>query len=366
MLRHLDQHGGGVLVYTQNLLDHLLALDSRHEFVFLYRDSARIGSFADHARVTEISSNTRSLAMWDQLSVPRMARATDVDVLFNPKYSLPLSTGIPSAFVCHGLDWYVMPEGSRWKDRMSHRFLIPRYARKADRIIAVSDTAREHMIEFLGIPEDRVVTVHLGVDQAFHQTPSPEDLQAVRDRYGLPERYFLYCGQIYPPKNFGRLVRAFARIGPPNGISLVVVGTHTWLCEDEIALIDELGVRPWVVETGWVDRESLPPIYRLATALAMPSLYEACPSPILEAMATGCPIVTANRYGTAELAGSAAVLVDPESVEAIAEGMLRVVEDEELRKKNVALGRERVQRFTWEACARGTLKVLEDIEPSPG
>lgn len=366
MLRHLDQHGGGVLVYTLSLLDHLLKFRDDHEFVLLYRNSKRLGTYEDGKAVTELARANPSILGWDQISVPLMTKAEKIDVLFNPKYSLPLSTRVPGVFVCHGLDWYVMPDGSRWQDRLSHRYLIPRYSKKAERIIAVSDTAREHMIEYLGVSEKRVVTIHLGVDAAFHASPSEESMRSVQKRYGLPERFFLYCGQIYPPKNFGRLVRAFAQVGPPNDISLVVVGTHTWLSEHEVALIDELGVRPWVVETGWVERSVLPALYHLATALVMPSLYEACPSPILEAMATGCPIVTADRYGTAELAGPAGILVDPEDVDAIADGMLRVAEDAVLRALIVAKGKERIERFTWERCARKTLEVLEEAGRAGG
>jgi len=359
MLRHLGQHGGGVLVYTRSLLDHLLALEGDHEFVLLYQDPAHMGSYAGRDRVTERVSEHRSRLGWDQVAVPAMLKATGADVLFNPKYSLPLVSSVPGVFVCHGLDWYVMPTGSRWTDRLSHRLLIPRYAKKADRIIAVSDTARNHVLEFLGLPEERVETVHLGVDPRFHLTPTEGAREAARERFGLPERYFFYCGQIYPPKNFGRLVRAFARVGPPNGYSLVVAGTHTWLSEHEVALIDELDLRTWVVETGWVDRDTLPVLYDLASALIMPSLYEACPSPILEAMAMGCPIVTADRYGTAELAGPAAVLVDPEDVEAIAAGMLKVLEDDALRARIVNAGKERVRRFTWQEAASRTLAVIE-------
>jgi glycosyltransferase involved in cell wall biosynthesis len=251
-----------------------------------------------------------------------------------------------------------MPHGSRWPDRLSHRFLIPRYARKATQIIAVSETARRHVVEYLDVDEERVTTVHLGVDARFLVAPSEAARAAARKRFGLPQRYFFYCGQIYPPKNFGRLVQAYARVGPPNGISLVVAGTHTWRSEAEIALIDRMGLRPWVVETGWVERDALPVLYDLATALVMPSLYEACPSPILEAMAIGCPIVTSDRHGTAELAGHAGVLVDPEEVESIAEGMTRIIEDDALRATLVARGRERVRAFTWERTARGTLEVL--------
>jgi len=365
MLRHLGQHGGGVLVYTRAIVDHLSRIGAGHEFVLMYADPRFVGEYGDRDNVEEVVVEGRSRLGWDQLAVPRFAQRAGLDVIFNPKYSVPLATTIPSVFVCHGLDWYLMPEGSRWRDRLSHRFLVPRYAAKAAGIIAVSNTARDHAMEYLSVPRDRVRTVYLGIDDRFRARPDDASVEEVRRSRHLPERFFLFCGQIYPPKNFGRLLRAYARVGPENGISLVVAGEHTWLCEREIALIDELGLRPWVIRAGWVDREALPSFYHLALALLLPSLYEACPSPILEAMASGCPIVTSNRYGTVELAGDAAVLVDPEEVDGIAQGMRRVIEDAALRKSLVAAGRDRADRFSWEACASGTLAAIEEAAAAP-
>ena len=355
----MNQHGGGVMVYTHGLLQQLLALDSGHEFVLIYRDEEMIGRYGDYPNVREIAVPARSLITWDQWAAPRAAKREGVDLLFNPKYSLPLMTSIPGSFVCHGLDWYVMPQWSKFTDRLSHKHLIPRYAKKARRIIAVSETARGHLNEYLGVPLDRIDTVHLGLDEDFRAHLSDPELAQARERFKLPQRYLLYCGQIYPPKNFGRLVEAYARVAKESDVDLVVAGTHTFLCEEEIASIDQLGLSDRVHRLGWVDHDQLPALYRMADALVMPSLYEACPSPPLEAMACDCPVVTANRHGTAEIAGDAARLVDPESVESIAEGILDVLNDETLRATLIQRGRERQAAFTWRRCAEQTLASLE-------
>lgn len=360
MLRHFGQHGGGVLVYTQNLLRGLLEIGSEHEFVLMYQDPNFLGAFADRTNVKELLLSTKSIFLWDQLAVLNAHRRENFDVIFNPKYSVPLLANCPTVFVCHGLDWYVMPSGSKLTDRINHRFLIPQYARKARHIVAVSDTARKHLTEFLGVDPSRTSTAYLGVEEQFIRPMAADDIRDAQTKFEIPERYFLYCGQIYPPKNFGRLIRAYAKVGPQAGIGLAVAGTHTWLCEDEIALIDKLALTDWVRMLGWVGRDDLPALYAGAEALLLPSLYEACPSPILEAMATGCPIVTSNRYGTAELAGDAAILVNPEDVDDIAAGMRRAIEDDTCRQQIVENGRQRIREFTWEACARNTLKAIEE------
>jgi glycosyltransferase involved in cell wall biosynthesis len=355
----MDQHGGGVLVYTRNLLRELLKLDTPHEFVLMYRSPRHLGTYGDDDRVREVAMGAPSVVLWDQVAVPLLARRQKVDLIFNPKYSVPLFAHCPSVFVCHGLPWYVEPRWSPWADRLSHRYLIPRYAAKAAKIIAVSNTTREHVVDYLSVPPERVETVYMGISESFAEPIEKTRLEEVRRQYGLPERYFLYCGQIYPPKNFGRLLQAYARVGPELGIRLVVAGEHRLLCENEVALIDELGINDMVVSTGWLDHATLPVIYRLADALLLPSLYEAFGFPLLEAMAVGCPVVTSDRFATRELAEGVGVLVDPEDVGSIARGVRQAALDIDTRQSSIEAGQRRAAKFSWEKCARETVAVLQ-------
>lgn len=362
MLRHYEQHGGGVKVYTQNLMRELAHLDTGHEFVFIYRDPRLVGTHGNNGgRVREIAVQAPSVLFWDQLAVPWAAKREKCEVLFNPKYSIPLKASCPAVFVSHGLDWYVMPEGYRWFDGLNYRYVMPLYAKQSSAIIAVSNTAREHVIEFLGMEPRRVFRVYHGVDDAFKKPVPVEATRAVRQAHSLPDRFFLYVGQIYPPKNFGRLLKAYAVVGPSLGIPLVVLGEHRWLCERELALIDELGISAWLLWPGWVAREQLPAWYAMAEALLLPSLYESFGIPVVEAMASGCPVITANRYATRELAEGAALLVNPEEVEEIAGQMRCIATDANLRHSLVAAGRKRAARFTWRKCAEETLAVLETV-----
>ncbi|HEY9016213.1 MAG TPA: glycosyltransferase family 1 protein, partial [Gemmatimonadales bacterium] len=257
-------------------------------------------------------------------------------------------------------DWYVMPWASRRVDRLSHQFLVPRYARRAAAIIAVSEVTRQHVMEFLPVSAERVVTVYSGVDEVFRRPPDDARLQSIRARYSLPERFLLYAGAIYPPKNFTRLVRAYAEVGPRRGIPLVVAGgENRFLSEQELKEPEVLGIAEWVRWPGWVSQEDLAGFYALAEGLLLPSLFESCGLPVLEAMASGCPVLTSDRYGTKELAEGAAVLVNPESVESIAAGMRQLLDDQNLRRQLVDAGKERSSKFRWQRCAQETLQVLE-------
>lgn len=366
MLRHYDQHGGGVRVYTRALLDYLIKHPGGHEFVLFYRNPALLGSYrAPH--VEEVCVTGRSVLSWDQIGLPRALSRHGVDVLFNPKYSVPLSGDYPAVWVCHGLDWYVMPWASRMIDRLSHRFLVPRYAARARAVIAVSEVTREHLIEFLHMPPEHVTTVYTAIEDVFRARLNRDALERVRAAYGLPQRYLLYAGAVYPPKNFTRMVQAFARVGPARGISLVIAGgENRFLSEHELEEPARLRLGDWVRWVGWVDAQTLAALYQMAQALLMPSLFESFGLPIVEAMASGCPVVTSNCYGAKEIAADAAVLVDPVSIDSISEGIERVLIEPTLRTQLVEKGYRRSSHFTWERCATQTLRVLEDAARAMG
>lgn len=365
MLRHYAQHGGGVKVYTHALLKEFVAQPRGHEFVFFFNDPALLGRYRDTPHVQEVVVPSGPAPWWDQVRLPRALRRQGIDVLFNPKYSIPLSGRYPSAWVCHGLDWYVMPWASRRIDRLSHKYLVPRYAARAQAIIAVSEVTREHVMEYLHVPPERVHTVYTGIDHSFRVVLEADALARVRAKYRLPQRYVLYAGAVYPPKNFTRLIRAYAQVGPALGIPLVIAGgENRFLSEQELQEPQRLGLGDWVRWAGWVENSTLPAFYQMADALLLPSLFESFGLPILEAMASGCPVVTSNCYGTQEIAADAAVLVHPESVDSIADGITRAVTDRDLRAKLIERGHIRAAQFTWERCAAQTLTVLESIAHS--
>jgi glycosyltransferase involved in cell wall biosynthesis len=361
MLRHFENPKGGVNNYTQNLLRAWFRANLDHEFVLIYQDPSFIGKYSEHPRVRELAISCRNKLLWDQVVVPWVERQEKLDLIFNPKYSVPLSTRCPTVFVCHGLDWYVMPWGSKYMDRLSHRFLIPLYAKKADGIIAVSKSTATDCQRFLKIPETKQRTIYHGIGQSFLVKEPDENASTIAAKYSLPKNFLLFVGGIYPAKNFARLIRAYAKVGPDLGLPLIVAGEHMYLSERGIKLVSELGVKNWVRFVGWINHVELPIFYQRARALLLPSLYEACPSPILEAMAIGCPVVTGNNTGMCEIAGDAALLVDSHDESNIAAGIRRIATDESLRSELVKRGKSKANYFNWDRCASETIEFLECI-----
>lgn len=361
MLRHYNQHGGGVKNYTEYLLEEIFKLNSGHEFVLIYNNPDLIGVYKKFENVKEFSVNISSRFLWDQIGIPKIHKKEKFDLIFNPKYSIPLFIDCPTIFVCHGLNSYLMPWGSKHTDMWYRKYVYPLYASNATGIIAVSNTTKDHLMNFLNVEEAKIHTVYEGMHEDFRQNFDAEELEKTRNKYNLPKRFFLFAGQIYPPKNFGRILKAYAKVGPQQGIYLVATGEHRWLCEDELKLIDKLGISEWVVRTGWIDNSTLIQIYKMAEALVFPSLYESFGTPIVEAMAAGCPVVTSGSFGNGEVAGNAAILVDPENVDDITEGMLKIINNKEVRNELILKGYEQSKQYSWEKAAVEMLKIFDIV-----
>jgi glycosyltransferase involved in cell wall biosynthesis len=361
MLRNRGEHGGGVSVYTDNIVRELVTKHPENEYVLLCQKRDQAAGFEGSPHVTVAVLQMPNKVLWDQVAVPYLARKYGCDVIFNPKYSVPLATSVPKVYVQHGQSWYVIPHAYNMVDRLSHDYIVPRYIRAADGIIAVSNTVRAEMIARFQIPDEKVRTVYHGIDEIFRQPIFEVKRAEVASKFKLPNRFLLFVGQIFRLKNFARLIRAYAAVGPKHGIPLVVAGEHRLRSSSEIDLIQALNLERWVHMIGWVGRHDLPALYGLAEALLFPSIYEGFGIPIVEAMAVGCPVLTSNRYSMAEIAGDAAVLVEPVDVSSIAVGIEQLLADSELRQRLRDRGQVRAGEFSWGRCAAETLRFLREV-----
>lgn len=234
---------------------------------------------------------------------------------------------------------------------------------RADALIAVSESTRCDLIERMGAPADRVVVTHEAADPDLARVTDPVRLREIRRRYGLPERFVLSLGAMEPRKNLARLLEAFVALAPAvrKDVSLVVAGAQGWLNDSIHEHVQKLGLGESVHFAGYIEEKDLAAVYSLATVFAYPSLWEGFGLPILEAMACGTPVLTSSVSSLPEVAGDAAVLVPPNDVDAIAEGLGRLLEDDTLRRQLSERGYHRAANFSWERCARETLAVYKSV-----
>jgi glycosyltransferase involved in cell wall biosynthesis len=269
---------------------------------------------------------------------------------------LPLRS-VPTVLTVHDLIFRHLPEHHKPLNRRYLNLALPLYCRRATHIIAISECTRRDLMEAYALPPDKVTVIYEAADPRF-RPQTPDRVDAVRQQYGLPERYILFVGTIEPRKNLTRLLHGFEALHREDLCdALVVVGKRGWLFGDFFAELERSPVRDAVLLPGYVPDEALPAIYAAARALAFPSLYEGFGLPVLEAMACGTPVACSGTSSLPEVAGDAAVYFDPTSQGSIVETLRQLLSDPDLRGELVRRGLEQAARFSWGRVAAETKAV---------
>jgi glycosyltransferase involved in cell wall biosynthesis len=361
MLRTLDERGG-IAVYSDNLVKALLDTGGDHHYLLLYRNAAHLGRFGARGNIEERVIPGRSKAIWDQVAVPNACRRLAADVILHPKFTVPLFSSIPAVMVLHGADWFI-PGAARFYGRLDRLYMhvfMPLYLRRASGIISVSRLTTDDFERIFRLPAGLVRTVYFGPARHFRPVAEQDTLDRARRRYGLPERFIFTLSK--PDggerKNIRGVIDAYARLHGRVPHKLVIGGKGCERFRADYG-IPQSGWGSDIMFPGWLDQADLPAIYSASDLFLYPSNQEAFPIPITEAMTCGTPIVTSRANGLEELAADAALLVDPGDPDAIAEAAWRVLSDPALAGRLRDAGLVRSRLFSWDACARNTLAVLE-------
>jgi glycosyltransferase involved in cell wall biosynthesis len=305
---------------------------------------------------------TRMAAMTSAALAPRrVARELPdgIDVLHHPvTVPIPRMPGVPTVVTVYDLQHREMPGLFSRAERAYRRWAYEGAARGADLVLTTSEYSRERLVEIAGIPPERVVSVLMGIDvDRFRPERAPPDA-TLAERLSLPERYVVYPANLWPHKNHPRLVDALAQVADDE-LHLVLTGQDYGRGDALRARARGIGVEGRVHHLGFLAAEDVPALYRGASAMIFPSLYEGFGSPPLEAMACGCPVASSMRGSLAEVVGDAALHLDPESVDDIAAAMTQVTEDGELRDRLREQGLARARTFTWARAARQHVELYE-------
>lgn len=302
-----------------------------------------------------------SRIVWEQTGLALAARQGQLDLLHGTVYANPLLAPCPTVVTVHDLSFVHYPATVRRFNRVYLRAVTRLAARRAVRVIADSESTRRELVAWLGLPATKVVTVSIAADERFR--PAPADaVDAFRRQRGLPARFALFLGTLEPRKNLVRLLDAYAacRARLTETLPLVIAGSRGWYYDEIFARVRELGLQDAVEFAGFVPAAELPWWYRAADIFVYPSLYEGFGLPVLEAMASGTAVITSNTSSLPEVAGDAAILVDPSDVEALAEALVRVLNDPDLRLAMSAAGVRQAAKFSWRRCAEETVTVYRE------
>ena len=351
----------GVELYAAQLIKNFARLDTKNEYILYFRSKPQDWFY-------ELPKNFSIKVIpfpkfWTQIRISWEMITHPVDILFIAASALPLWHPAKSVATVHDVAWKLYPQAFPRSMRnyleWSTRFAI----RSARKVITVSEATKKDLNKFYGVSPDKVEVTHLGLDGSFRPMKY-EEVQPVLDKYDLVyQKYVLYVGTIQPRKNIIRLVEAFQKIKKENHVEekLVIAGGRGWLWEPIVKKIKMVGLDGSTRYLDYVAKEDLPALIAGAKLLTLPALYEGFGLPPLEAMASGVPVVVSNVSSMPEVVGDAGILIDPNSTESIAEGLLEVLMDPNLRNQMIAKGLIRAKQFSWENTARKTLEIFENL-----
>ena len=346
----------GIGQYTYRVCEALVRAHPEDEFFFLFdRPYDARYVFANNVTPVVIGPQARHPAAWwwwFEVAVPRALRRYGIDVFFSPDSYCSLRTRVPTVLTFHDLGYLHYPEQIPWWGTLYYRRYFPRYVARADRVVAISEFVKQDLLQHFDLSADKVVVAHNATGGHFPPVP-PARQRAVREQYTDGHPFFLFVGAIQPRKNIRRLLLAFeafkARTDHP--ARLVLAGRMAWHTEEVKSTLAQMAHRDAVLFPGFVSEAALPDLLGSALAFVFPSLLEGFGQPLLEAMEAGVPVLTSNVSSLPEVAGGAALLVDPLRVERIREGLERLAGEAELREQLRRRGLERRQAFSWERTA---------------
>ena len=369
MGRMLDQEDG-LGIYGLNLFRHLLAADPSTRYVIVLASAQHRDSLTAFPNAEVLVARVGRKVWWDQVTIARIARRVKADLIFNPKFSVPLLTRVPSIMVLRSSDWYVNPSNYEWWDNWYIRLFMPVYSRKAARLLAVSGRIRDDLTRFARIDPAKVTVSYSAPADYFRREIDRRQLEKTAQRWALPSEYILSTARVYhtafsrrivyPGANLENLIGAYRRYRSFGGtLPLVLAGRDldAYLRGKGLGDSDLEGIR----FVGLVPHRDMPALLRLATLFVLTTLYESFSLPLIEAMATGCPVIGPTTGAVPEIAGGAAVLVDPRDPTAIAEAMTAMVQSGQSRAAHREAGLRRAADFSWPRTAALTLEAFDRV-----
>ncbi|HEX9504197.1 MAG TPA: glycosyltransferase family 1 protein [Patescibacteria group bacterium] len=348
--------------YAAELIRNLAKLDTKNHYILYFRTEPQqwFYDLPENFKIKVIPFPK----FWTQIRISWEMLWHPVDILLILAATLPLIHAKKSVVTIHDIA-YELFEGiytgfMNYYQKFSSRFA----AKHAVKLLSVSQATKDDLIRTYKTDPDKITVTPLGLADGFRPI-NYEEVQPILDKYELIyQKYILFVGTIQPRKNIPRLVEAYQKIKEQNHIEekLIIAGGRGWLWEPILKQVKTAGIDGSVKYLDYIPKQDLPYLIAGARLLTLPALYEGFGIPPLEAMASGVPVVVSNLSSLPEVVGDAGVLVDPNSIDSIADGLLKVIADNNLRLQMIAKGLERAKQFTWENTARKTLEVLESLK----
>ena len=356
----------GIGWYTFETLSRIVEQHQEHEFYFLFdRDYSEEFIFAKNVKPIVINPPTRHPVLWYiwfELRLPKVFKELNIDLFLSPDGFLSLASKTPSIAVIHDINFEHHPKDLKFSHSKFYRLFFKKYAHKASRIVTVSNYSKQDICKTYNIQPSKIDVSLNGVNNSFYPTGLQNQI-ATRKKYSEGKDYFLFVGALHPRKNIKRLLMAFDQFKSitKSGNKLLIVGAKMWWNDELESCFDQLTYKEEVIFTGRISLEELKALYSSALAFCFVSYFEGFGIPIIEAMKCGCPVITSNCTATPEVAGEAALLVDPYNTDSITSAMIKLNSNNELRAELSEKGLIHSQKFSWAATADALWRSIEKV-----
>lgn len=358
-------HGMGIYIF--NLLKRMIQVAEDHKFI-VYKKPDVFSDFTitnDKVQINNIKGSRSLRILWEYTLLPASLKHEKVDVFWGPSNFLPPAKSCKFIVTIHDLSAFTYAQTYPFIRRRYYQYIISKATQRADFIITDSESSKQDLIKYFSIPDDKVIVIYCGIDEIFQPVESQDVILNVKQKYKLPAEFIFTLGVLEPKKNTERLIKAYARLKDTfKDIPHLVVGgskKYGWKNEKIFQLVNSLKLNDLVLFTGAIDHKDLPVVYSAAELFVLPSLYEGFGLPVIEAMACGTPVVTSNTSSLPEIAGNAAVLVNPYNVLEIADVISLILYDENKKQEMIKNGFENIKRFNWEKAATELISVFEKV-----
>lgn len=356
---------GGNETYAANLIEALARIDCVNDYTLYVTTAEAVDRYSRRwPNFLVRSTRPHTPLIRIPLTLSAELRKNPVDVL-HVQFTAPPFCPCPVVVSVHDLSFEHLPQTFHRRSRTQLRLTVRHSVRRAARVLTLSEHTRNDVIETYGIERSGVEVIPIAASPNFRPVSDERELQRVRHTYRIESDYILSVGSIQPRKNLVRLVRAYSllrdKVGADKLPKLVFVGKRAWLYDETLRALEEAALGDSVVLTGYVPESDLPALYSGSTCFVYPSFFEGFGLPPLEAMQCGAPVIIGNRTSLPEVAGDAAIAVDPFDVQGIAGAIEELINKPALREELRVKGLARAKKFNWDETAKRTLQVYEQI-----
>lgn len=347
-----------------NLIKNLNLLDKENEYYLIHHTKMDLNIYKSNKEIIIPLPSFKPLKglFWRYVLLPKNLKSQTLDLVHDPRGIGLLSFDMPfkKVITIHDLSSLFYPS-INIRGMWAHKLLGKKTIKNVDRVITVSASTKSDVMKYLKAPEEKIKVVYNGKDESFKLLDQNE-ISEFKRRYNLAFPFILYVGVLQPRKNIPTLIKAYYKLKQhKTKHKLVITGGKGWQYKEIFETVKKLNLQKDVIFTGHIIDEDIPRLYNAADLFVFPSIYEGFGIPPLEAMACGIPVIASNASSLPEVVGDAGIMADPYDVDGLADAMHKVLTNGRLREDMIKKGLEQAKMFSWEKCARETLKVYEEL-----